>query len=54
MKLKGVAAQQEWQSGKCPFCYQTLGKVEILRRKVKRICKCKSCGRIIDERFIVR
>lgn len=54
MNTNGVTAQPEWLRGKCPFCQEELGKIEIIKRKVRKICKCRNCGRIIDEKYIVR
>ena len=33
-------------------CYKKLGKIEVLKRKSKKVCKCKKCNRIIDERYV--
>lgn len=53
MFIKGFAAWPEWLKGECPYCFGKLGKIESLRRKARKICKCKKCGRIVDERYIV-
>lgn len=38
---------------RCPYCYEPISSAERIRRKVIRVCKCKKCGKIVDERFVV-
>ena len=38
---------------KCPFCNEYLGKIEIMKRKVTKICRCKNCGKLILDVHIV-
>jgi ribosomal protein L37AE/L43A len=54
MDSRGIIAQKKYLQIKCPFCHENLDKMEILKRKVNKVCKCKKCGEIIDERYIVR
>lgn len=54
MKAHRVMRQMKFLQKKCPFCYEDLGRIELLRRKVNKICRCKKCGKIIDERYIIR
>ncbi len=49
MGLKGIIRRPEWVQELCPFCGKRLGRIEIVWRKVRKICKCKNCGKIIDE-----
>lgn len=53
MDTKGVVAQPGWQKGRCPYCNFELGFLENLKRNIKRTCKCKKCGKRIDERFLI-
>jgi len=52
MKLYGMKEEPEWLKGKCPYCHQSLGGIEKLKRKMKKIYKCKKCNSVIDERYI--
>lgn len=54
MSLNNVIPQVTFLQKKCPYCYGSLGGIEILRRKVRKICRCKNCGTIINERNIIR
>lgn len=54
MNLWKITRQDSFLWKKCPFCFGELGKVELLRRKLNKICRCKNCGKIIDERNLVR
>lgn len=49
-----IAQEPPWRQGRCPFCYAKLGNVEMLKRKIRKVYKCKECGIVIDERFIIR
>ena len=53
MNNRGVMRQSAWTKGICPFCYKDLGKIELIKRKTKKKCTCKNCGKLIDERNIV-
>ena len=50
---KNVTGKSKWEQNKCPFCYEALELMEILKRKAGRKCKCKKCNKIIDERFVI-
>ena len=52
MDIKGVRAMPDYMKRKCPFCHRELGMAEVLKRKATKMCKCKCCGKIIDERYI--
>jgi len=39
--------------GICPHCGRRLSKSSLLRRKLKKICRCEHCGKVIDERFVI-
>lgn len=52
MRLKDIVSQPEWMRERCPHCYKKLKRIEILRRKLLKRCKCRYCGRI-DERYVV-
>lgn len=32
---------------KCPFCGRSMGKTEIMKLKMYKVCKCKKCGKLI-------
>lgn len=53
MNSKGVVRKSEWEQNKCPFCYEKLEILEVVKRKAGRKCKCKKCNKIIDERFVI-
>lgn len=53
MNAEGIMSNPKWLQRKCPFCYEKLGKMEVLKRKTKKVCKCKKCNKIIDERFVI-
>lgn len=52
MNLK-AAEMPKYMEKKCPFCFEDLGKAELMKRKLKKNCVCKNCGRAIDERNVV-
>ena len=39
--------EEHWKY--CPYCMNPLGKVEIIKRKTKRIAVCKKCKKMIDD-----
>lgn len=54
MGVKGFREPFPWEKGsqkkfpkKCPFCGKVLGKAEFIKRKVKKYCKCKNCGKMV-------
>lgn len=53
MKQAKLLKRQEWKIRICPFCCQKLGIKELIKRKVLKICICKHCRKMIDERYIV-
>jgi ribosomal protein L37AE/L43A len=52
MNLKGIICPQEEYYRKCPFCQSRLSRVEYIRRKTVKICKCNKCGRLINDKMI--
>lgn len=52
MSIKGVTSMPKWMQKKCPFCHKELNVLEFIKRKTIRMCICKKCGKIIDERYI--
>ena len=42
MGAYNVMPQITFLQKKCPYCYGSLGGVEILKRKIRRICRCKN------------
>ncbi len=40
-------SEEHWKY--CPYCMNPLGKIEIIKRKTKRIAVCKKCKKVIDE-----
>lgn len=48
----GFIARRGWEFEYCPFCCEKLELKEFFQRKIKKVCKCKKCGRKIDERVL--
>lgn len=53
MRPTGIIKRQEWVIKICPFCCKKLGTTEYIKRKVLKICTCRHCKNVIDERNIV-
>ena len=51
--MNGVRAPDDMRRRVGPFCLKDLGCSERLKRKVRKICRCPSCKRVIDERYVV-
>lgn len=51
--LQGIVKQSDIMLKICPHCHKKLTNREVLQRKTKKICRCKMCGKVIDERYIV-
>jgi len=43
----------EWEIRRCPYCFEKLGYFEYKKRKCRKICICKKCKKIIDERNMI-
>jgi transcription initiation factor TFIIIB Brf1 subunit/transcription initiation factor TFIIB len=52
MKAHEIIVTQDLLARICPFCHNKLGAVEYAKHKTLKICKCKKCGCVIDERII--
>lgn len=52
MKENGFRCPPSWEGKRCPYCYEKLGKMVLIKRNIKKTCVCKSCGVKIDERHI--
>lgn len=51
--MKGkVVAMPKYLKRKCPFCFEELGRIEGMRRRIRKVCRCKSCGSVIDEKWM--
>lgn len=37
---------------KCPFCGSSLGKIAVMKRKARKVCKCRKCGMTIVDRIV--
>jgi uncharacterized Zn finger protein len=48
----GLKRPLDFEIENCPFCGAQLKKIEIYRRKIRHICKCDFCGRVINEKCI--
>ncbi|MCI8785904.1 MAG: hypothetical protein HFI84_04495 [Eubacterium sp.] len=49
--MKGnVVAMPKYLKRKCPFCFGELGRIEGMRRRIRKVCRCKNCGQVIDEK----
>ncbi|MDE7267128.1 MAG: hypothetical protein K2N89_06670 [Lachnospiraceae bacterium] len=53
MKQAKLIKRTEWEIQICPFCYQKLGMMEIMKQKVLKICICRQCKKVINERYII-
>ena len=53
MKKIGIVAPPNCMQKKCPFCMENLDTLEYLKRKSTKMCRCKKCGRIINDKIIV-
>lgn len=53
VKEAGIVMPSPAMAGICPYCRKALSKGEALKRKIKKVCRCKSCGKTIDERYII-
>ena len=53
MKINGVRAPDELMQKVCPFCFKDLSWKQRLKRKTRKMCRCPSCKRVIDERYVV-
>ena len=53
MEDRGVRMRPKWQNRMCPYCCKNLGRMEMWKRKLRKTCRCRECGRVIDERNIV-
>lgn len=51
--VKEVRGRTECEIRTCPYCFKPLGMIEATKRKIFKICTCKRCKRIIDERHII-
>jgi len=52
MKTKGLIRQPERAFRRCPFCHGDLGKIEYIKRKTLKKCRCPHCGKHISEKNI--
>ncbi len=52
MKVSGVKAPPEEHWKYCPYCMNPMSRIEVIKRKTKRIVVCKKCKKTIDERHI--
>lgn len=50
--MPGFVAPPEWYWKVCPYCKKPLGRIEIMKRKMKKVCTCRNCKKILDERNI--
>lgn len=50
---KGVMRRPAWAKKQCPFCFEMLGKIEFIKRVVKKKCICNRCRQVIDERHVI-
>lgn len=53
MLSKGVVSQPIYLQNRCPYCTKKLRNLQIMKRKLQKICKCNHCKKIIDERHVV-
>lgn len=53
VKEAGIVMPSPAMAGICPYCRKALSKGEALKRKIKKVCRCKNCGKTIDERYII-
>jgi ribosomal protein L37AE/L43A len=53
MNKHGIVRQQERMDCICPFCHNRLSAVEYAKRRALKICKCRKCGLVIDERILM-
>lgn len=51
--MPGIIASKGEYLKICPFCGEELAKTVVLKRKLKKTCKCNHCNKTIDERFVV-
>lgn len=50
---RGIRTQPGWQKRMCPYCSKNMGRMELWKRKIRKTCRCRKCGKLIDERNIV-
>lgn len=53
LQVQGFTTPPEEHWKNCPYCMNPLGKMEIWKRKKRKIVVCKKCKRTIDERHIL-
>lgn len=51
--IKGVVKPSDIMLGICPHCGRKLSKLKLFQRKRKKTCKCRNCGKKIDERYVI-
>lgn len=49
MKVSGVKAPPEEHWKYCPYCMNPMSRIEVIKRKTKRIVVCKKCRKTIDK-----
>lgn len=49
----GIVSPSPVWADRCPYCREKLSKAEALKRKVRKVYRCKNCGKTIDERYII-
>lgn len=53
MKPTGIKRRSEWEMEICPYCWQELHKIQVMKRKTLKKCVCGKCKKTIDERHRV-
>lgn len=53
MGLNGVMSEPSWLKNTCSFCYEKLGKKELIQRRIKKVYTCPYCHKKVDERFVI-
>lgn len=52
MKERGLVCPPPWEKNRCPYCYENLGKIELIKRNILKKYVCQNCGAKIDEKHI--
>lgn len=50
---QGIVKQSDIMVKICPYCHRKLSPKAVLQRKVKKMCICGMCRKVIDECYIM-